>query len=386
MKLPPEVLALLARRFEGNHREWLAQSAEGAWPMAIPLGVPTEAQAMREVDAVRAWVQAWRAWSGAGEVEWVSRQWKVLGAQRLPAMLRLDSPHALARCINQSERWSKAENRFRTLVERWPSLQARQGRLFGVLADYADDDFQRLQDMLTWLEANPHSGLYPRQIPVAGLDSKWLEGRMGVLRELIGLVHASGDGTTDFYELCGLKKKPVLMRIRLLDPALRAACGGLGDVTAPVPELARLALAPQTVLIVENLQTGLALPDLPGTVAVMGLGFSVDLLACMPWVQQARGLYWGDIDSHGFAILNRARTVLPTLRSILMDEETLMAARPLWTAEALPHAAKSLALLTVDEAAVYSGLKSNRWAQDLRLEQERIEWSFALQRITAAVN
>jgi hypothetical protein len=46
----------------------------------------------------------------------------------------------------------------------------------------------------------------------------------------------------------------------------------------------------------------------------------------------ARILYWGDIDTHGFAILDRLRTGMPHMRSLMMDQATLQAHRSLWEA------------------------------------------------------
>jgi hypothetical protein len=39
-------------------------------------------------------------------------------------------------------------------------------------------------------------------------------------------------------------------------------------------------------------------------------------------------------DTHGFAILDRSRRAVPHLRSVLMDEATLLSHRPLWVQEA----------------------------------------------------
>ena len=51
------------------------------------------------------------------------------------------------------------------------------------------------------------------------------------------------------------------------------------------------AIGQRTVLIVENLETGLALPDMPGVVAVMKLGAAGKLVAALPWLAEARCLY-----------------------------------------------------------------------------------------------
>jgi hypothetical protein len=88
-------------------------------------------------------------------------------------------------------------------------------------------------------------------------------------------------------------------------------------------------------------------------------------------------IYWGDLDTHGFAILHRARSYLPNLQSILMDEDTLLRHRSLWVEEKEQHPNAELTLLTKAEQAVYLGLKQQRWGQNVRLEQERIAWDYA---------
>ena len=385
MKLPRNVEQLLLKRFANSHRDWLAAvSGGGDWPLTIALGTPTESDALREVDAVRAWVAAWREWQGAGKLDWVMRQWKVLGAQRLPATLTLDCPADVARWIGQHDRWQRATQRFAVLTQRWPVLAAKLARLFGVLADYDDADFARLVGLLAWLCANPASGLYVRQLPIAGVDSKWVEGRKAVLCELMTLLRDVSCDAADFYQLCGLKKTAAQLRMRILDPRLRQHVGGLGDITAPLADIANIALPASTVFIVENLQTGLAFRDTPGAVVVMALGYSVDLLAQVPWIARARCVYWGDIDTHGFAILNRARSCLPAVESVLMDQQTLLQFRELWTDEKVPHGAAELSLLTDAESAVYRLLKTNALAQNLRLEQERIAWDYAWSVLRAA--
>jgi hypothetical protein len=64
--------------------------------------------------------------------------------------------------------------------------------------------------------------------------------------------------------------------MRVLCPRLRTRVGGLCDIEAPIAELAALQLAPTISLVVENLNTGVALPDIDGTVAFMRLGLAVD--------------------------------------------------------------------------------------------------------------
>ena len=131
----------------------------------------------------------------------------------------------------------------------------------------------------------------------------------------------------------------------------------------------------RNVPIVENLQSGLALEDLPGTVASMKLGYHVELLGRIPWLLQARALYWCDIGTHGFAILEAARRYLPDLTSVLMDETTFLANREMWVEEKDPHLRGSLSHLTATELRMLNLLQQNFLGERPRLEQERITWN-----------
>ncbi len=377
MKRPEDVRAWLRRRYENQHRDWLSCPQRSRWPLEVALGTPTEEAARRHRAAVTDWHAAWQSWEGPGTLCWCERRWPTLGTQRLPERLLLADPREVAQWIGESERWSRACARHATLAAQWPALTASLGRHFAMLADYGDDDFQRLLAILSWVIAHPGSQLYPRQIPVAGLDSKWLDGRRGLMADLVAKIRGEDADGGDFFSRCGLRAPPELIRIRILDPSLRLTFGGLGDITAPWEEVAALPLAPYTVFIVENLQTGLAFGDVPGAVVIMGLGYGVDVLGRLPWLADAHCLYWGDIDTHGFAILNRARHYRPDLSSLLMDAETLTRHKSLWGTEKTPHTADHLPLLSAAEQDVYQALKGNRWGHNIRLEQERIAWPMA---------
>ncbi len=373
--LPEEVRETIARRYRRCRCDWLM--GEDEWPIDLPLGAPDEREAQRQPDAVRAWIAAWAAWSGAGELVWRERRWRTLGAQSLPEHLLLHSPVNVAAWLGEGQRWQRASSRHRHLVERWTGLSARLARYFDLLADWDAAEFERLENLLGWLEANPQSNLYPRQLPVAGIDSKWLEVRMALIADLLAALQTDAGGSLDFYQRCGLKPPPHLVRLFQLDQSLRQRIGGLRDISARPEELAALDLPVSRVYIVENLQTGLAFEDCPGTVVFMGLGYGVGTLATLPWVMRAQCIYWGDLDTHGLAILSRARSKIPHIQSALMDEHTLLSHRDLWVAEDQQYAAPELPLLTPAEQSLYCGLKQQRWGVNVRLEQERIAWSYA---------
>ena len=384
MRYPEEVRKLLKRRYDNNHRSWLEGSiklqgspATDPWPMKISLGIPTEKQAQKQFEEVRDWVTAWQSWQGPGSLDWYERHWHQLGTQLLPDQLLLTGPEEVSRWVGEAQRWDSSRQRYRELVERWPQLATVLPRHFNALADYSEVDYRRLVDTIAWIQKNPDSGLYPRQLPISGLDSKWLEKRKRLITDLVNAIQDAVRGEIDFYTRCGLRMPPQLLRIRVLDEEIRCKFGGLTDLSAPPEQLAALDVDVRSLLIIENQQTGLALDELPGTVVIMQLGYGVDVLKILPWAKSAHCFYWGDLDTHGFAILNRARHILPQLQSVLMDESTLLGHRDLWVEEKDQHGAETLPQLTDSEQAVYQSLKSNVWGRHVRLEQERIEWDLA---------
>lgn len=373
--------AAAARRLRGHyrnrHHDWLDDG--GTWPLAVPLHPPTEREAGRDLEGVRAWIGAWQAWHGPGELGWIERTWPGLGRQRLPERLLLDDAGQVADWIGEGQRWRRAVLHQRALRERFPVLDGHLGRHYDWLADSTDLDFRRLTAVLDRLATQSCSGLYLRQLPIAGVDSKWIGANRSRVTELLRPL-LGGEG--DLYALTGLRREPALLRMRLLDPELRAAVEGLGDITAPVDQIARMALRPRRVLIVENLQTGLAFTDLPDSLVFMGQGYAVDVLGRIPWLQAPTCDYWGDLDTHGLAILDRLRAYLPQARSLLMDEATLLDHRDLWGQESKPLGHQELPRLNPTEKRLYGALVDNRWATRLRLEQERISWDYAWAKIT----
>ena len=205
MKFPDDVQKELKRRFKNRHRVWLEASGEpdqlddSGWPLEVNLGIPTENQALKQVEGVRAWVVAWQFWNGVGSLSWGERRWRKLGTQPVPEKLLLSGPGEVAQWIGEADRWDRAQQRYKHLIGRWPQLSDKLPRYFAILADYSEGDYRRLIDMVAWIEKNPASNLYPRQLPVTGLDSKWLEKRKGLLADLVDVVRGRTTAEGDFY-------------------------------------------------------------------------------------------------------------------------------------------------------------------------------------------
>jgi len=380
--LEPEAVAKRLRtHYRNRRRDWLAGG--GDWPLAVPLHPPTEREAARNLEAAWTWIAAWQSWRGPGELVWTERTWPTLGRQRLPERLLLHNAEQVADWIGECERWATAVTRHHALSERFPALTDRLVSHYEWLADSRDTEIERLATVLAYLFEHPDSGLYIRQLPIAGVDSKWIAANRSRITDLLRLLL---NRESDLYELAGLRREPVLLRMRLLDTQMRVRVGGLEDITASLGQIARLDLRPSCVFIVENLQTGLAFTDLSGSLVFMGQGYAVDVFGAIPWLRDVPCFYWGDLDTHGFAILDRLRGYLPQARSLLMDETTLLDHRDLCGREPKPLSPQELPHLQAAEKDLYQGLVSNRWDINVRLEQERIAWDYAWERISRSIS
>lgn len=378
--------------------ERVADDQGGTWPMRFSLGALTEARAMKDVSAVLQWVQSWHRAQGdlpdGVQVLWEPRQWPLLGQQQVPVAVVVQDANALASWTGHAKSWGQACARREVFEERFPSMRVASpwSRYEEVATSWGIEDVSRLMDLLAWLQKNPSSQLYLRQLPVPGIDTKWVEPRRALIRDFLLATRGLRAGG-DFHDVCGLRRAPATLRMRVLCPLLRQATGGLSDIEAPIEDVAQLKLRPKTLLVVENLATGLALPPMPGTVAFMKLGHAISDLAHIPWLfgdavglgRPSRVLYWGDLDTHGFVILARARGLFPELQSVLMDEETLLSGREQWVQEPAQAKVERLDNLDEIERQLYNALREDRFGHRVRLEQERLVWPRCLRALQDAL-
>jgi len=173
----------------------------------------------------------------------------------------------------------------------------------------------------------------------------------------------------------GFQTKPRLVRFRVLDPSLRLSDTDIdGDYTLTAVDFGRLQVDLEDVFIVENEVSFLAFPSRSSAICIWGAGSGLEHLAMAPWLTHARATYWGDLDTHGFAILQQLRAVLPDARSMLMDRSTLEACRDRWGSEEV-QAIRDLPLLSVAEREAYDLLRDQHLGRNVRLEQEFVPQS-----------
>ncbi len=362
------------RRVETEGRSWAASGEDGV-ELSLPLHPPTERAVLADVRAALDWVASWRGIDG---VQWSERAWPSVGRQRVPDRLDLQGPDAIAAFAGREALgdWKRLRERVRAVLAAFPEPASGDEALRTAVrvagrsvAAMDEPDLQRLIALVDWFARHPDSGLRVRQVPVRGVHTKWLETHRSVVERL-------HEAVTGRPTLGIVPAAPVLVRLRVLDPALRP--DHLVDLSLPIDELADWRPAAQTVLVVENLETLLALPDLEGVVAAFGGGYGAGpRFAPADWLRETDLVYWGDLDSHGFRILEQWRGVFPGTRGALMDEGTLVDHRDLWVEEPKPDTGAFSRLAPGERAA----LDRLRLERNARLEQERIPLEYALRRL-----
>lgn len=376
---PADVRAKVRRRWDDG--SLLRSHAAGeAFPVIeVPLRRPRASQIGDDLEAVRSWVGSVVDGSRGGtryEVASEAVGGRVIGRNELPA-------RAVVRSFEQA--WAllgvgsevRELDRILDLVAQEPALR-RWVTTNPLRALRVGASWDRVLLAYRWLVAARGSGRYLREIDAPGVDTKFVDEHRALLAQLLDAPSSS----SGFVAALGLRGKPELVRLRFpraSGSATRGLVTGFSEAVVRLEELAAAPVSVRRATIVENEITYLSVPVPEDGVVIWGKGFEVDRAGSLPWLRDVEVDYWGDIDTHGFAILDRLRAWLPQTRSVLMDRGTLLEHRERWGREPSPTRGR-LGRLTPDEAALYEDLVSDRFAERVRLEQERIDWAWALER------
>ena len=378
---PRAIVERLEKRWRRGEILAARLTGEALFPMEIRLRRPGPREIAERFGEVGDWARelarASREERGSGfDLRHETLNNRVQGVNALPVSAVVPSEDDALDLIGKR----RAAARFQALADetlaRHPALRDWLARRPLRALEHAEE-WGRVLAVLDWFTAHPRPGLYLRQLDISGVDTKFIEGRRKLLAELLDIVlpesavDRSAIGARAFSRRYGLRTEAPLVRFRFLDPALYIE-GRYSDLSLLPEEFAKQSRVAR-VLITENRVNGLAFPDCAGSMVVFGLGYGLDRLSGIPWLRGVEVFYWGDIDTHGFGMLNRLRGALPQVRSFLMDRETLEAHRSLWGREPVGgRYSGDTSRLTEAEAALHRDLLSDRLGERIRLEQERI--------------
>ena len=355
-------------------------NGEPLFPLPLRLKRPDSKALAERFDEVRQWIRLLQEGEGHYRLDWQTINHRQLGRNQVPVGAQVDSLDAALALLGKRREAERFAELSRLTLARFPELHDWLARYPLRVLEQAEH-WAKVLAVLDWFRAHPHSGIYLRQLDIAGVDSKFIEQRRGLLGELLdrvlqaAVLDAEARGVRGFSRRYGLRDKPLLVRLRILDANLEIS--GLNDLSAPVEQIARLRMELDRVFVTENETNALAFPAHQRALVILGQGYALERLGEIPWLHEQPLHYWGDIDTHGFAILDRLRAHFPQAQSLLMDRATLLEHRKLWGEEpADKRCGAELRRLNEDEQQLYRELREDRLAERLRLEQEHIRFGW----------
>lgn len=386
---PKDILDKLNKKWENGQILRSLLGEEALFPLQISLARPGSDEMGNRFGEVAKWIERLRAGSkealGYGyelvEKEILHRQ---LGRNRIPSHALIATSRDALKLLKKQGQGERFLELAGEIAGQWPALNPWISRYPHKVLDNAED-WPGILAVLDWFTRHPRSGLYLRQMAIPGIDTKFIEGRRGLLAELLDLILPAeavdmARPAAAFELRYGLQAKPVLVRFRLLDPG--DCLQGISDMTVPIKEFEAWNPAVSRVFITENEINGLCFPFSKNSLVIFKLGYGLDILKSAAWLAQKEIYYWGDIDTHGFAMLDQLRSFLPRARSLLMREDILLAHRNLWVKEDKPFTGQ-LTRLTEEEHRLFCLLQSDVWGQGVRLEQERISFDYVEEAVKA---
>lgn len=359
-------------------------NGEQLFPLRLTLKGPDSRHLSDRFTEVRDWIAQLKATAGPYRIVWRTVNHRILGSNNIPKGILIDSLDDALGLIGKR----RAATEFAGMIE---LTRKQEPQLLTWLAwrplraiDLAES-WPLMLNLITWQRNHPKPGIYLRQIDLPGVHTKFIERHRGVLTELFDLtlppesIDSEAKGAASFCQRFGFRDKPRRVRFRILDHTLSILPTGTElDITLTETDFAQLELSVETVFVTENEINFLAFPPFPRSMVIFGAGYGFSNLATIDWLHDKTLYYWGDIDTHGFAILNQFREYFPDAVSFLMDRNTLLTHREHWETEPHPGTA-ALSRLTQEEYLLYDDLCENRLGDRIRLEQEKIGFTALLE-------
>lgn len=379
-----DLRAALRRRWDSG--ELLSAYAAGAPPppRALPIRGPRAGEISDRLTEVRSWRDSLVAGSAGGaayELVEESVGGRVTGRNVVPR-------RALVRTYPQAWRLLGVGGEVGTFDALLALTREQAPELVTWVAEHprrvlrSGDAWPAALAAYGWLRGASARGAWLRQIEAPGVDTKFVEQHHTLLRDLLLAggaqtypVEGASGALNTFARQFGLRTAERLVHLRF-NGGFAGLPSSMSEGSFRLNELAAVRVGVQTVVVVENQQTFQVWPVPAEGVVIWGAGYLASRLARLPWVVGAPHVWYsGDLDTHGFAILSGLRAGVPRVSSLAMDRDTLLRHRERWGQEPSPTSAR-LPHLTRAEAGLYQDLVEDTFGERVRLEQERLDWTY----------
>ena len=370
------------------HQQWAANQLE--FPLLIKLPKPTDKQLLHDYSTVKNWLEDLQSFTLIKGITLRKQQinYNKMGKQQIPIAIEIVNIETLARYLGKWQAWQKFVQNFEQICQQLPSLTEWLTENSAQIEKY-QGSWSALINVCLYFIKHPAPHCYIRQLDIPHVDTKFIEQHKAIIKLLLDQLLAPEYVNQQYNKLTehgfekryGLLHEQPQIRFRLLDVQLSQEFQGINDITIPIAQFNQLNLMVDRIFITENKVNGLAFPTINNAIVIFGLGYGIQILKYTHWLKNCQIHYWGDIDTHGFAILSQLRSYFPKTQSLLMDQQTLLSCKTLWGKEAehQRHKAEQLPHLTDEEQTLYQQLKQGKWDERLRLEQELIPMSMLLE-------
>ena len=377
--LPNTVLGILHKK-EWENRRNLKQRLlnQRPFPIEISLKVPTDQQARDNLGHFHAFFKAWTDFAYPELVEWQERQYRQLSEQRVPVKLRIFSLQQLTELLGTEQQLENWLDKISSFLQQSFVHDRHQHRLFQTLIHhleqierYSQQEWQWLIQLIEQLKPNMGAGLYLRALPLSAVNTKFLEQNLLLTEAICNVLYddeiVQAGGLLAWLDCLDSPKG--WLTIKPACSSVQEKLGGLPVFQLSTEVLDQFELPAERIIVVENIQSGLAFPHLENGIVVCGGGKNITWMNAK-WLQHKQVFYWGDIDSEGLNILSMVRQKIPHVIALMMDEATVLQFQNHMVDE--PDSIFSEPQhLTADELKLFYDLRALIF-KNRRLEQERI--------------
>lgn len=404
--LPEDIIEVLKLKYWNNLKNLKSLlCGEMVFPLEISLKPPTGNSPLKDINHYQDFIAGWRSFCkktelrGKGScVRWECRTYRSLLEQEIPTHLIVNDIESLAGLLGASQELQLKKWHF-TIAYIFEALvqeinkrndgldrSTRERSLFRVLISYLevltdlnDTDLELLVKLIPQLHKGMGRGCYLRALPVAFVDTKFVEKYLSIIESILTAVVDSSVHELGLLSWLDCKEKPKdWLLVKPLSKETMNLLGGIPLLRMSSETLLNFELPAENILVIENEQSCLSLDNIPKTIAVSGGGKNVTWLKAK-WLVNKRVGYWGDIDSEGFGILGDVRSKLGDIVPLMMDSETVEKYKKRMVNESESLAKEPVALLE-HELTLFRKLRSGEFG-NTRLEQERLPMDYVYEKL-----